>query len=137
VPGLGPVRTAHLIAILDTPHRFRTKRNLWAYAGLAVTQHESGQYEVVGGEVRRVRERVRTRGLNKNGNRRVKQLFKGAAAVACWRGAMKGWYEERVAGGMRQELAKVSLARKIAAVALAVWKSGETFDEKRIRTITT
>ena len=132
VPGLGPVRTAQLIALLDTPHRFRTKRNLWAYAGLAVTQHESGQYEVEGGQVRRVRERVRTRGLNKNGNRRVKELFKSAAATACWRGSMKAWFDERVAGGMRQELAQVSLARKIAAVALAVWKSGEAFDEQRM-----
>ena len=136
VPGLGPVRTAQLIAILDTPHRFRTKRNLWAYAGLAVTAHESGEYKVEGGQVRRVRERVRTRGLNRNGNRRVKALFKGAAAVACWRGAMKAWYDERVACGMRKELAKVSLARKIAAVTLAVWKKGEAFDEQRMKMTT-
>lgn len=133
VPGLGPVRTAQLIAVLDTPHRFRTKRNLWAYAGLAVTQHESGEYVVEGGQVKRVRTQARTRGLNKNGNRRVKQIFKGAAAVACWRGVMKPWYEARVANGMRPELAKVSLARKIAAVALAVWKRGEAFDEQRMK----
>jgi transposase len=87
--------------------------------------------------VRRVRERVRTRGLNRNGNRRVKELFKSAAATACWRGAMKDWYDERLSSGMRRELAQVSLARKIAAVTLAVWKSGEAFDEKRMTMITT
>jgi hypothetical protein len=32
----GPVRVALLLATMQTPWRFRTKRNLWAYAGLAV-----------------------------------------------------------------------------------------------------
>ena len=34
IPLLGPIRVALLIALLQTPHRFRTKRQLWAYAGL-------------------------------------------------------------------------------------------------------
>src|SRR5438046_406237 len=56
VPGLGEARVAQLIALLDTPHRFRTKRNLWAYAGLAVTQHESSEYRIEGDRVTRARE---------------------------------------------------------------------------------
>jgi len=36
IPYLGPVRVAMVLATLQTPWRFRTKRNLWAYAGLAV-----------------------------------------------------------------------------------------------------
>jgi len=36
IPLLGPIRVALLIALLQTPHRFRTKRQLWAYAGLAL-----------------------------------------------------------------------------------------------------
>lgn len=35
-PALGAVRVAYLLAIMRTPFRFRTKRNLWPYAGLAV-----------------------------------------------------------------------------------------------------
>ncbi len=35
IPFLGPVRVALLLATVQTPWRFRTKRNLWAYAGLA------------------------------------------------------------------------------------------------------
>jgi transposase len=132
VPGLGPVRTAQLIAILDTPHRFRTKRNLWAYAGLAVVQHESDEYRVVEGKVKRARERVRTRGLNRNGNRRLKHILKSAAATACWRGPLEAWYRQRLEGGLSKEVAQVALARKIAAIALAVWKSGEGFDEERV-----
>lgn len=34
IPSLGPVRVAILMAVMQTPHRFRTKRQLWAYAGL-------------------------------------------------------------------------------------------------------
>jgi transposase len=32
-PGLGPVRTAQLVAIVATPHRFRTSRSSGATAG--------------------------------------------------------------------------------------------------------
>ena len=36
IPRLGPVRVALLIALVQTPYRFRTKRQLWAYCGLAL-----------------------------------------------------------------------------------------------------
>ena len=132
VPGLGQIRVAQLIAVVDTPHRFRTKRQLWAYAGLAVTQHESGEYVLEGQRVRRARGQVRTRGLNKNGNRRLKSLFKSAAATASWQGPMGPWYAQQLSRGLAKQLAQVSLARKIAAIALAVWKSEEAFDEKKV-----
>jgi transposase len=31
IPRLGPIRVALLIALIQTPHRFRTKRQLWSY----------------------------------------------------------------------------------------------------------
>jgi transposase len=36
VPLLGPLRAAGLVACVQTPHRFRTKRQLWSYCGLAL-----------------------------------------------------------------------------------------------------
>ena len=36
IPSIGPMRSALLVALLRTPHRFRTKRQLWAYSGFAV-----------------------------------------------------------------------------------------------------
>jgi transposase len=33
IPGIGPIRAALLIAVMQTPHRFRTKRQLWTYSG--------------------------------------------------------------------------------------------------------
>src|SRR5499425_3409784 len=36
IPYVGPIRAALLVALIQTPHRFRTKRQLWAYSGLAL-----------------------------------------------------------------------------------------------------
>jgi transposase len=33
------IRAALLVALMQTPHRFRTKRQLWAYIGLALKTH--------------------------------------------------------------------------------------------------
>src|SRR6516225_6767845 len=53
IPGMGPIRAAHLVAILQTPHRFRSKRQLWAYSGLAIERHGSGEYRYVDGQLQR------------------------------------------------------------------------------------
>src|SRR5258708_26274771 len=50
IPSIGPIRSALLVAILQTPHRFRTKGQLWAYRGFAVQTHDSGEYRMGRGE---------------------------------------------------------------------------------------
>jgi len=52
-----------LVALLQTPHRFRTKRQLWAYSGFAIETHDSGEYRYVRGKLQRNRERITVRGL--------------------------------------------------------------------------
>jgi transposase len=134
IPFLGPVRVALLLATLQTPWRFRTKRNLWAYAGFAVVTRTSAEYEVDG--ARRIRRRGRrptTRGLNRNHNRVVKDVFKSAATAAATRsGALQDWYRELLKRGMREELARVTLARKLAALTLRLWKRGERYDAVKL-----
>jgi transposase len=49
IPSIGPIRAALLIALMQTPHRFRTKRQLWAYSGLALKTSTSGEYRFVQG----------------------------------------------------------------------------------------
>jgi transposase len=44
IPYIGPIRAALLIALIQTPYRFRTKRQLWAYSGLALETHSSADY---------------------------------------------------------------------------------------------
>lgn len=133
IPYLGPVRVAQLLATLQTPWRFRTKRNLWAYAGLAVVTRSSADYEFVGGRPVRRRRAPLTRGLNANHNRIVKDIFKSAATAATGRpGPLRDFYAERIAAGMRPELARVTLARKLAALTLRLWKKGERFDPAKL-----
>lgn len=134
IPYLGPVRVALLLAIVQTPWRFRTKRHLWGYAGLAVVTRTSAEYEFDGPRpVRRRRRFVQTRGLNRNHNRVVKDVFKGAATAASVRaGPLQAWYQGLVTRGMREELARVTLARKLAALTLRLWKRGERYDPTQL-----
>lgn len=133
IPFLGPVRVALLVATLGTPWRFRTKRQLWAYAGLAVVTRTTAEYDLDGGRPVRRQRAPLTRGLNRNYNRVVKAVLKGAATAAATRpGPLHDFYQARLAGGTRAELARLTLARKLAAVVLHVWKTGERYDPAKL-----
>jgi transposase len=133
IPFLGPVRIALLLATMKTPWRFRGKRNLWAYAGLAVVTETSAEFDFAAGQPVRRRRKALTRGLNRNGNRVLKNVFKSAAAASLAReGPFRAFYTLRVEHGMRPDMARLTLARKIAAIALRTWKSGEPFNAARV-----
>jgi transposase len=133
IPSIGPIRAALLVALLQTPHRFRTKRQLWAYSGFAIEVHDSGEYRWVRGKLQRNRERISVRGLNDNHNRDLKNLFKAAAISASARpGPLQEFYLARVAQGMRPTMARLTLARKIATIALTLWKKGASFDPQQL-----
>ena len=132
VPGLGPIRAAQVIAAIGSPYRFRTKRQLWAYCGFAVITRSSADYQVSGGNLERRHKQTQTRGLNQSFSRRLKVAFKGAALEALKTEAIKKIYERMMASGMRAEMARLTIARKLAAVALAIWKSGEAYDEMKL-----
>jgi transposase len=133
IPSIGPIRSALLVALLQTPHRFRTKRQLWAYSGFAVETHDSGEYRSVRGKLQRNRERMTVRGLNDNHNRELKNLFKSAAVSASTRpGPLRDFYVARVEKGMRPTMARLTLARKLAAISLTMWKKGVDFDAKQL-----
>jgi len=135
IPFFGPVRVALLLATMQTPWRFRTKRHLWAYAGLAVVTRSSADYAIVAGQPVRRRRAPLTRGLNRNHNRVLKDVFKGAATAATTRpGPLLDFYEGMIARGMRAELASVTLARKLAAITLRLWKKGERYDPTQLTT---
>src|SRR5499427_7529354 len=75
IPGIGPIRAAVLIAVMQTPHRFRTKRQLWKYSGLGLETHDSAQYHAVEGELRRSKRPATVRGLNKDHNHDLKDIL--------------------------------------------------------------
>ena len=80
------------------------------------------------GQLERKKKPVEIRGLNRNFNHDLKNLFKGAAIVAATKpGPFAEFYAELVAKGTRPEMARLTLARKIATIVLIVWKRGVCF----------
>jgi transposase len=134
IPSIGPIRAALLIALIQTPHRFRTKRQLWAYCGLALKTYTSGEYRFVGGQLQRSKKILAIRGLNSNHNHDLKNIFKGAATrAAATTGPFQHFYQACVARGMKPHMARLTLARKIAAITLLVWKKGVRFDAEHLK----
>ncbi len=42
------------------------------------------------------------------------------------------YYQQLVDSGTKPNLAKVSLARKVAAISLSMWKFGKAYDPKQV-----
>jgi len=132
IPVLGPIRIAEILAKVVSPHRFRTKRQFWAYCGFGVVTRSSADYEFVEGRAQKRQRAPMTRGLNPNFNRRLKYVFKSAAVDGLRQEPFQSYYLRRVAVGMRPEMARLTLARKIAALTLTLWKKGEGFNELKV-----
>jgi len=134
VPGIGPIRAAVILGVAVTPQRFRTKRQFWAYCGLAVVTSTSAEYQLVNGRVCRSKKRPLLRGLNNNYNRALKSVFKSAAKTVL-AGVWKSRFDSIVDNGTPESLARLTLARKIAAITLAIWKKGERYDQRKLKTM--
>ena len=134
IPSIGPIRAARLPVLTETPHRFRSKRQLWTYSGLGIETHDSAQYRFVRGELQRAKKPQQIRGLNRNHNHEMKEIFKGAATRAsCGVGPLRDFYVALLDKGMKPEMARLTLARKIAAIA-DTWKKEERFDAEHLKT---
>jgi hypothetical protein len=96
--------------------------------------HNSADHRSVDGHLLRSRKNVLVGGLNRNCNHDLKNLFKGASVVASSKpGPFAEFYAALVAKGMRPEMARLTLARKIATIVLMVWKKGVCFDAQRLK----
>jgi transposase len=130
VPGLGPIRVALLIATVVTPHRFRSKRQFWSYCGFGVITRTSADWQSTQAGWVKART-VRTRGLNRNHNPTLKAIFKSAAVTAVHQtradNPMRQTFDRLCAAGTRPHLARITIARKLAAASLAMWKNEEVY----------
>jgi len=134
IPYIGPIRAALLIALIQTPHRFLTKRQLWTYSGLAIETRDSAQYRYVAGQLQRSKKPQQLRGLNENHNHAMKAIFESAAAMASGRkGPFQHFYLELLTKGMKLAMARLTLGRKIAAITLILWKKGAHFDAEQLK----
>lgn len=133
IPGLGDVRAAQIVAIIVTPHRFRTKQQFWSYCGLGIVTRASGEWKRSGnGQWAHVQGRVQVRGLNLNRQPLLKAVFKGAAASVLQRSNhLREHFDRLVAGGTAPHLARLTIARRIAAATLAIWKNKEDYEPSK------
>jgi transposase len=135
-PGLGPIRVAQLLPIVVSPHRFRTKRQFWSYCGLGIVMRSSSDW-LRDKNGQWVRAQVQqTRGLNLTHNHHLKAIFKGAATTVISQypdEPLNIVYQHWLEVGTKPNLARVSLARKIAAIALTMWKTEEEYDPNKHR----
>ncbi|MBW2578747.1 MAG: IS110 family transposase [Deltaproteobacteria bacterium] len=133
-PGFGPIRAARLVPIVVTPHRFRTKRQFWSYCGLGIVTRSTSDW-IQAADGGWIKARVpQTRGLSRQHNHFLKSIFKGAATTVitqCNKDPIHARYERLLDGGTKPTLAKLSLARMIAATVLRMWKDEEEYDPGR------
>ena len=134
-PGLGQIRTAQLLPIVVTPYRFKNKRAFWGYCGLGIVMRSSSDWvrtrsgEWVKAPIQQ------TRGLNRNANRTLKGILKGEATTVIGQGQDEPLYRHCLRlldGGTKPNLAKLTLARQIASILLAVWRNEEVYDPARV-----
>jgi transposase len=133
-PGLGIGRSAQIVAIVATPDRFRTRRQFWSYCGLGIVTRSSSDWVREGRSWLR-KEINQTRGLNPNRQPQLKAVFKGAATTVILQmpeHPLHLNYQRMLNAGTKPNLAKLTLARQIAAAVLAMWKHKEVYDPKRV-----
>jgi transposase len=133
-PGIGKIRAAQIVAVVVSPHRFRTRRQFWSYCGLGVTTRSSSDWmrDRDGEWIRR--QTAQTRGLNRNRNPVLKRVFTGAAESVIRRGLrqpLRAAYQRQLEAGTKPNLARLTLARRIAGAVLAMWKNQEKYDSAK------
>jgi transposase len=116
LPGIGPIQSAKIIAKVIEPRRFKNKYKFFAYCGLVHHQRMSGG---------------RHYGTNRIwGNSTLKCVFKMAAHSAI-RGSssLRKLYDVLRAKGLSDKDAANAVARKIAALSLALWKNNQRYND--------
>lgn len=133
IPQIGPIRAAILIGIVVTPERFRRRRKFWAYGGLGVIQRVSSEHRIANGEIIR---KSRTRGvrLSAAGQPLLKKVLCDIALHASvGQGELRRLFDRHLARGKRPAIARLSLARKIASIIIAVWRTGKPYNPSIIK----
>ncbi len=137
-PGIGLIRAAQIVSVVVTPHRFRTSRQFWSYSGLGIVTRSSSDW-VKDRKQRWVRAEIaQTRGLNRNRHPMLKNAFKGAAMTVLQRmpDHPLAQHYARLLEETKPNLARLTIARRIAAAVLAMWKNQEVYDpDKQSRSI--
>ncbi len=136
VPGFGVIRAATVVAVTITPNRFRTTRQFWSYAGLALVTRSSSDW-VRNEQGWRRAEVNQTRGLNRNRHPWLKDVFKAAATTvaAMPNHPLHADYQRLLRQGTKPNRAKLTIARRLASASLAVWRKQEAYEPNKHKSL--
>ncbi len=116
-PGVGPVTALTFVATIDDPDRFAKARAAGAYAGLTTRRYQSGEMDYTGR-------------ISKQGDGLLRAALYEAANVLLTRvrkaHPLKSW-GLRLKKKKSAKKAKVAVARKLAVILLAMWRTSEAF----------
>ena len=131
-PAFGKVSAAMMTAIVWDPSRFPNKRQFWSYCGFSLRTFDTGEYGVdrKSGHITRKRKKF-TLGLTREHHRIAKCIFK-RAALALRRKQWRDEFQRLRSQGVSIENATLTLARKVAAIALHLAKHGGDYDEAKV-----
>jgi len=132
IPGIGLIRAATIVSIVVTPNRFPTRSKFWKYCGLGIVVHSSSDWEKTSNGSWSRRQKVQVRGLHP-GNRLLKNVLKGAATsvIGMTNHPLRHHFDRMVAQGTPAHLARLTVARRIGAMALAMWKKKEGYQPSK------
>jgi transposase len=116
-PGVGPITALSVASAFDDPERFKRSSSAGAYLGLTPRRYESGEIS-------------RNGRISKHGNTMTRKPLYEAATVLLARttsfSALKAW-GLRLASTLGFKRARVAVARKLAVILHAMWKSNTAF----------
>ena len=117
VPGVGAITALAYASAVEDPTRFGSSRDVGAHFGLTPRRHQSGEVDRIGA-------------ISRWGDGLVRTYPFEAATVLLRRvkrwSPLKAW-AVRLAQRAGATKARVALARKLAVVLHAIWRSGEPF----------
>ena len=122
VPGVGLVGACRYSAYVQTPHRFATKRKLWRYFRLGITDRQSDGKP------------LGRQALDWNGNGRLKDLTRKAFEAARRTrqdNMFKRAFRRTLLSTHDEKHARLSTQRKIVTVLWTMWKRGERYQDDR------
>ncbi len=118
-PGVGAITAMAVVAAFDDATRFRRSSSVGAWLGLTPRRYESGEIS-------------RNGRVSKRGDRFTRKcLYEAANAILCRKLGgfrLRAW-AKAIAKRTGPRKAKVALARKLAVILHAMWRSGAPFRE--------
>ncbi len=123
-PGVGPLTSLAFVLVIDDPARFKKNRDVGSYIGVVPKQDQSGETD-------------KQLPITKCGDALLRRLLVQSAHHVLGpfgkESRLRTWGLALAARGGRnaKKRAVVAVARKLAVLLLAMWKSGEHYDPGR------